>query len=143
MLFGEAIVCNKCTSNLVHLFIWLSKFQGRLSDIKNKKERANLKLNILLLSDYGLAGKENTTKYGKIVNKDVYFHKFKVVRKIYGQLLIENRKVKIENNKIKINKRIILEHILYLYTIYMYLQIPFEIYSIHPFLVLQTFSPSK
>jgi len=37
--------------------------QGRLSDIKNKKERANLKLNILLLSDYGLAGKENTTKY--------------------------------------------------------------------------------
>jgi len=37
--------------------------QGRLSDIKNKKERVNLKLNILLLSDYGLAGKENTTKY--------------------------------------------------------------------------------
>jgi len=37
--------------------------QGRLSDIKNKKERVDLKLNILLLSDYGLAGKENTTKY--------------------------------------------------------------------------------
>jgi len=36
--------------------------QGRLSDIKNKKERANLKLNILLLSDYGLNGKEETTK---------------------------------------------------------------------------------
>jgi len=35
--------------------------QGRLSDIKNKKERANLKLNILLLSDYGLNGRENTT----------------------------------------------------------------------------------
>lgn len=36
--------------------------QGRLSDIKNKKERANLKLNIPLLSDYGLNGRENTTK---------------------------------------------------------------------------------
>ncbi|XP_023326978.1 ectonucleotide pyrophosphatase/phosphodiesterase family member 6 [Eurytemora carolleeae] len=36
--------------------------QGRLSDIKNKKERANLKLNILLLSDYGLNSRANTTK---------------------------------------------------------------------------------
>jgi len=36
--------------------------QGRLSDIKNKKERANLQLNILLLSDYGLNGREKTTK---------------------------------------------------------------------------------
>merc|ERR1719249_247632 len=36
--------------------------QGRLSDIKNKKERSNLKLNILLLSDYGLNGREKTTK---------------------------------------------------------------------------------
>ena len=37
-------------------------FQGRLSDIKTKKERADLKLNILLLSDYGLNGVEKTTK---------------------------------------------------------------------------------
>jgi len=36
--------------------------QGRLSDIKTKKERADLKLNILLLSDYGLNGVEKTTK---------------------------------------------------------------------------------
>merc|ERR1719435_920571 len=36
--------------------------QGRLSDIKTKKERADLKLNILLLSDYGLNGNESTTK---------------------------------------------------------------------------------
>ena len=37
-------------------------FQGRLSDIKTKKERADLKLNILLLSDYGLNGVDKTTK---------------------------------------------------------------------------------
>jgi len=36
--------------------------QGRLSDIKTKKERAELKLNILLLSDYGLNGVQKTTK---------------------------------------------------------------------------------
>jgi len=36
--------------------------QDRLSDIKNKKERAKLKLNILLLSDYGLNGVNKTTK---------------------------------------------------------------------------------
>merc|ERR1712123_274853 len=36
--------------------------QGRLSDIKTKKERADLKLNILLLSDYGLNGINTTTK---------------------------------------------------------------------------------
>jgi len=36
--------------------------QGRLSDIKTKKERADLKLNILLLSDYGLNGINKTTK---------------------------------------------------------------------------------
>jgi len=36
--------------------------QGRLSDIKTKKERADLKLNILLLSDYGLNGVQKTTK---------------------------------------------------------------------------------
>lgn len=36
--------------------------QGRLSDIKNKKERADLKLNFLLLSDYGLNGVNKTTK---------------------------------------------------------------------------------
>merc|ERR1711892_818277 len=36
--------------------------QSRLSDIKNKKERADLKLNILLVSDYGLNGVYNTTK---------------------------------------------------------------------------------
>ena len=36
--------------------------QGRLSDIKTKKERADLKLNILLLSDYGLNGVDKTTK---------------------------------------------------------------------------------
>lgn len=36
--------------------------QGRLSDIKNKKERADLKLNFLLLSDYGLNGINKTTK---------------------------------------------------------------------------------
>ena len=36
--------------------------QGRLSDIKNKKERAELKLNILLISDYGLNGVNKTTK---------------------------------------------------------------------------------
>merc|ERR1711962_1997704 len=36
--------------------------QGRLSDIKNKKERADLKLNVLLLSDYGLNGVNKTTK---------------------------------------------------------------------------------
>jgi ectonucleotide pyrophosphatase/phosphodiesterase family protein 5 len=36
--------------------------QGRLSDIKNKKERADLKLNILLVSDYGLNGINRTTK---------------------------------------------------------------------------------
>merc|ERR1719431_2313266 len=36
--------------------------QGRLSDIKNKKERADLKLNVLLISDYGLNGANKTTK---------------------------------------------------------------------------------
>merc|ERR1719266_942899 len=36
--------------------------QGRLSDIKTKKERSDLKLNILLLSDYGLNGVDKTTK---------------------------------------------------------------------------------
>lgn len=36
--------------------------QGRLNDIKNKKERADLKLNILLLGDYGLNGVNRTTK---------------------------------------------------------------------------------
>jgi len=36
--------------------------QARLADIKNKKERAKLKLNILLISDYGLNGVSNTTK---------------------------------------------------------------------------------
>jgi len=36
--------------------------QGRLSDIKNKKERADLKLNFLLLSDYGLNGVNKTKK---------------------------------------------------------------------------------
>merc|ERR1712213_243522 len=36
--------------------------QGRLSDIKNKKERADLKLNVLLISDYGLNGVNKTTK---------------------------------------------------------------------------------
>merc|ERR1719340_385423 len=36
--------------------------QGRLSDIKTKKERADLNLNILLLSDYGLNGVDKTTK---------------------------------------------------------------------------------
>jgi len=36
--------------------------QGRLSDIKTKKERADLKLNILLLSDFGLNGINKTTK---------------------------------------------------------------------------------
>merc|ERR1711988_1550507 len=36
--------------------------QGRLPDIKTKKERADLKLNILLLSDYGLNGVEKTNK---------------------------------------------------------------------------------
>jgi predicted AlkP superfamily pyrophosphatase or phosphodiesterase len=36
--------------------------QGRLSDIKTKKERADLKLNVLLLSDYGLNGINRTTK---------------------------------------------------------------------------------
>lgn len=36
--------------------------QGRLADIKNKKERADLKLNILLVSDYGLNGVSMTTK---------------------------------------------------------------------------------
>jgi len=36
--------------------------QGRLSDIKNSQERADLKLNVLLLSDYGLSGVNRTTK---------------------------------------------------------------------------------
>jgi len=36
--------------------------QGRLSDIKTKKERADLKLNVLLLGDYGLNGINLTTK---------------------------------------------------------------------------------
>jgi len=36
--------------------------QGRLSDIKTKKERADLKLNVLLLGDYGLNGINETTK---------------------------------------------------------------------------------
>merc|ERR1712079_845050 len=36
--------------------------QGRLSDINTKKERADLKLNVLLLSDYGLNGINRTTK---------------------------------------------------------------------------------
>lgn len=36
--------------------------QKCLSDIKNKKERADLKLNFLLLSDYGLNGVNKTTK---------------------------------------------------------------------------------
>ena len=36
--------------------------QGRLSDIKNSQERADLKLNVLLLSDYGLSGVNKTTK---------------------------------------------------------------------------------
>jgi len=36
--------------------------QARLSDIKTKKERANLKLNIMLISDYGLNGINTTTK---------------------------------------------------------------------------------
>jgi len=36
--------------------------QGRLSDIKNKKEKMNLQLNVLLLSDYGLNGVNKTTK---------------------------------------------------------------------------------
>jgi len=39
-----------------------SILQGRLSDIKNKKDRAELKLNVLLLSDYGLNGINQTTK---------------------------------------------------------------------------------
>mgnify|MGYP001402698661 CR=1 FL=1 len=43
-------------------FIFIFLIQGRLSDIKTKKERADLKLNILLLSDYGLNGVEKTTK---------------------------------------------------------------------------------
>ena len=42
--------------------IMIAIFQGRLSDIKTKKERADLKLNILLVSDYGLNGVEKTTK---------------------------------------------------------------------------------
>ena len=46
----------------IHNFLF--SCQGRLSDIKNKKERSNLKLNILLLSDYGLNGREKTTKLG-------------------------------------------------------------------------------
>ena len=33
-----------------------------MSDIKTKKERADLKLNVLLLSDYGLNGINRTTK---------------------------------------------------------------------------------
>jgi len=36
--------------------------QGRLADIKNKKERSDLQLNVLLLSDYGLNGVNKTTK---------------------------------------------------------------------------------
>jgi len=36
--------------------------QGRLSDIKTKKKRADLKLNVLLLSDYGLNGINQLTK---------------------------------------------------------------------------------
>merc|ERR1712079_530453 len=36
--------------------------RGRLFDIKTKKERADLKLNVLLLSDYGLNGINRTTK---------------------------------------------------------------------------------
>ena len=36
--------------------------QRALSDIKNKKERADLKLNVLLISDYGLNGVNKTTK---------------------------------------------------------------------------------
>jgi len=36
--------------------------QGRISDIKNSQERADLKLNVLLLSDYGLSGVNKTTK---------------------------------------------------------------------------------
>ena len=47
------------TSTPTHLTVY---FQGRLSDIKTKKERADLKLNILLLSDYGLNGVDKTTK---------------------------------------------------------------------------------
>ena len=47
----------------LHVLIQLTVyFQGRLSDIKTKKERADLKLNILLLSDYGLNGVDKTTK---------------------------------------------------------------------------------
>ena len=36
--------------------------QGRISDIKNKQERADSKFNVLLLSDYGLSGGNKTTK---------------------------------------------------------------------------------
>merc|ERR1712192_382203 len=36
--------------------------QGRISDIKNKQERADPKFNVLLLSDYGLSGANKTTK---------------------------------------------------------------------------------
>ena len=36
--------------------------QGRISDIKNYQERADTKLNVLLLSDYGLSGVNRTTK---------------------------------------------------------------------------------
>jgi len=46
--------------------------QGRLSDIKNKKERANLKLNILLLSDYGLNTREGTVKL--VLDDYIDFH---------------------------------------------------------------------
>ena len=44
------------------IFSKLDIFQGRLSDIKTKKERADLKLNVLLLGDYGLNGINLTTK---------------------------------------------------------------------------------
>ena len=44
------------------IFSILDTFQGRLSDIKTKKERADLKLNVLLLGDYGLNGINLTTK---------------------------------------------------------------------------------
>ena len=50
-------------SSILHVSTRLTAyFQGRLSDIKTKKERADLKLNILLLSDYGLNGVDKTTK---------------------------------------------------------------------------------
>ena len=45
-----------------HRILKVSLFKDRLSDIKRKRDWANLKLNVLLLSDYGLNGIDRTTK---------------------------------------------------------------------------------